>query len=165
MFRASRVLASKSLQAKTTSRVACLGLRAVSRFSSEGAVAEVGSRARRSRYPVNPCPDVRYVTGTEGVHRFVHEPQKSKQIDREVEFSEGVCVIRTLNGPNAGEEIVLTHPVPTLEMAIGTPPPTHTFEESPIVKLHPDEAEEAAALEELNIPEAPPGFQPKDLRE
>lgn len=63
----------------------------------------------------------------------------SPNLPYEIDESEGVSVLKFKEGKFQGEEVVLAHMSATLEWVLPSPPPLHTFDESPIVKEHPDE--------------------------
>lgn len=67
------------------------------------------------------------------------DPRVNPDLPYTMDDSEGMVVLHFHKGPYAGQELVLASVSPTIEWVVPSPPPLHLFEESPIVKEHPDE--------------------------
>lgn len=67
------------------------------------------------------------------------DPRVNPDLPYTIDDAEGMIVLHFHSGPYKGEELVLASVSPTLEWVVPSPPPLHLFEESPIVKEHPEE--------------------------
>jgi len=111
------------------------------------------------KFPSPPVGDATYAEDGYFRHNVEDAILCSDDFDFVPNYDEGLCVLKFTAGPYTGEEVVLAHMVPTLEWALPSPPPTHCFDESPILKRHPTEEEEMAAfLRRGDLPEPPEDF-------
>jgi len=86
----------------------------------------------------NPLPPVADSLGIYVEDPNFQVPEANPDLPFVLDRSEGVTVLMHKTGPYAGQEVVLAHGVVTLEWAIPSPPPIHTFDEPPIIKVHPE---------------------------
>lgn len=69
-----------------------------------------------------------------------HNPELPYRLDRDL----GVTRLTYVRGKLEGKQVILPHLARTLEWVVPSPPPLHCFDESPIVKEHPEEWSEVS---------------------